>query len=926
MDWQTATRLILERLDLRSEYAAFGVDITGSQPSATGWLACRVFGAIDADRNPSAGINVAGEGPVLGRYKEFTGDGRNVSFFEFAATIAGKFSDWKEARKHYAKQTGVKMPRGGCPASPADKLAFRPGRKHQIRAWCQTKPPITEWSAIAAGARVAGWPADSRKYTVIALPIFGPALADDEPTGWVIWNKTGRPLTVFQAKGAPPRQAKMLTITGSKSGWMNRFGVERLISAELVWKVEGPGDCLALQSVLPEALREKHVVITNGGGAQEGLSEEFWDHLAGKQVYIVHDCDTVGQAGGLKQARLAAAVAAEVRNITLPYEIAEKHGKDLRDWLNEGHTYQELLDLAVASPVIEPAEPSAVETVAEVPQGHDEQICLEIGIEVLGEKADGAIVLYSQNSVHVVPKIDALSYHRLVQIGGTVAREKVVRSTEADAIPPGCHHLDRVKEAVAILAGRCRLGDQTARGAGIWAAPDGRLVLVGSREAAIWHGDRLERVCRPRAAGLLLDLDTGQPWYDFGRLAADLDQAADTGWRRAAIDELSDLLGLWRWQSGPSTTSLLAGLVLAAWLQTIWRWRPHVAITSESSGGKSTLLEGLGALYGSLALISSRPSEAGLRQAIRHRACVVCVDEFESDRHRRGVLELLRTSGTGSRILRGTVTQGGIDFGLRHICWIAATELGIERQPDANRYLAFEILTPDQEARRAFRLPPQADLANLGQRLLAIAVRASGRALPLASELRNLPLEGVDGRTIESLAVPAAVFALGQEAAAREVMSHFAGIVRQSAGEEKEPDHIELMQAILSSHVALDKGERATVAQLLCHPSLYSGPADALERVGIAMVGNNSTPRGYISDATHVFFDYKAIQRYLLSGTRWAESSIDTYLMRLPTTKRDRRRLGSRNVRGITLLYSWFDEHFLGETESESGRSAFRDF
>jgi len=50
---------------------------------------------------------------------------------------------------------------------------------------------------------------------------------------------------------------------------------------------------------------------------------------------VIHDCDKDGQAGGLKQARLAAGVAVEVRHLILPYPIVEKHGKDVRDWVNE---------------------------------------------------------------------------------------------------------------------------------------------------------------------------------------------------------------------------------------------------------------------------------------------------------------------------------------------------------------------------------------------------------------------------------------------------------------------------------------------------------------------------------------------------------------------------------------------------------------
>ena len=39
-----------------------------------------------------------------------------------------------------------------------------------------------------------------------------------------------------------------------------------------------------------------------------------------------------------------------MRIVALPYEIAPDHGKDLRDWLNDGHTMDELVAMAEAAP------------------------------------------------------------------------------------------------------------------------------------------------------------------------------------------------------------------------------------------------------------------------------------------------------------------------------------------------------------------------------------------------------------------------------------------------------------------------------------------------------------------------------------------------------------------------------------------------
>jgi P4 family phage/plasmid primase-like protien len=67
--------------------------------------------------------------------------------------------------------------------------------------------------------------------------------------------------------------------------------------------------------------------------------------MAGKEVFVVHDCDAPGQEGAVRAkpsgnhwrgwAPEIAKHAASVRNVVLPYPIEEKHGKDIRDWIGE---------------------------------------------------------------------------------------------------------------------------------------------------------------------------------------------------------------------------------------------------------------------------------------------------------------------------------------------------------------------------------------------------------------------------------------------------------------------------------------------------------------------------------------------------------------------------------------------------------------
>jgi len=328
--WQEATRQILEALDLKAEFQGMGLETSG-EVSASGWLSCKRFGS--GEQNPSAGVKVApGQDGKLGTYKEFSGSGHSCSFWEFCSTVAKRFATWQDAREHYRKQAKVAAPGGKDPNS---QLHFRPWNRSLINTWCLHKPPVTPEAVEAAGGCLADWPAKSRQHTVVALPVWESGDPEDTPSGWVVWNKSGRPLPLFQGPGNPPRLVKMLSVSGSRSGLMGRHGLAHLADAELVWLVEGPGDMLALMSAIPPDLRDRHVVVTHSGGAMETPRPECVARFAGRRVAVVPDADEPGVAGARRWAAALAAVASEVRVVALPYDVTPDHGKDLRDWFTE---------------------------------------------------------------------------------------------------------------------------------------------------------------------------------------------------------------------------------------------------------------------------------------------------------------------------------------------------------------------------------------------------------------------------------------------------------------------------------------------------------------------------------------------------------------------------------------------------------------
>ncbi len=329
-DWQQYNQRILAALDLRAEFEALGIEIINGREKADGWAECRAFGREDT--NPSAAVNLQS-----GRYRDLGGEGLSLSLWDLAVHLK-RFGKWADAREHYATKAGVASPKEPL-RDPAIHLDFMPWNDGLAALWCRTKPGVSVESLRANGARLARY---RDQYTVVCLPVFGPGTTAADPIGWVLWNTTGKDLPVWHGKGKPPTWAKMKTTGGSESGLIGQHALDRLTAAgadparQLLWKVEGPTDLLALWAIIPPEKRDNHLVLTNSGGAQENPQPWMQALFAGRNVVVVGDADVPGQAGAAKWAAWAAKVAGEVRLVkaeAMGFEVTETHGKDVRDWI-----------------------------------------------------------------------------------------------------------------------------------------------------------------------------------------------------------------------------------------------------------------------------------------------------------------------------------------------------------------------------------------------------------------------------------------------------------------------------------------------------------------------------------------------------------------------------------------------------------------
>lgn len=99
------------------------------------------------------------------------------------------------------------------------------------------------------------------------------------------------------------------------------------------------------------------VATTNPMGAKK-WSPEYSGYLEGRHVVVIPDNDGAGQGHAAQIAKSLYGIAKSVRVVDLP---GLPDAGDVSDWLDEGHTAEELVDLARNAPEWEPSEAEGAE-------------------------------------------------------------------------------------------------------------------------------------------------------------------------------------------------------------------------------------------------------------------------------------------------------------------------------------------------------------------------------------------------------------------------------------------------------------------------------------------------------------------------------------------------------------------------------------
>jgi 5S rRNA maturation endonuclease (ribonuclease M5) len=697
-----------------------------------------------------------------------------------------------------------------------------------------------------------------------------------------------------------------------QGGWIsNMKGVQKVpyrLPEVIASSQDTPVLILEGEKLVDLAYEMGFVATCNVGGAGKNKwLKSYSQHLRDRNVIILPDNDKAGWGHEKEVRESLQGIARSVKTLELP-GLEEKD--DIEDWYKRGGTAEQLSALIAGLSDSEPENPfqEQAQFDLEARLQMDRKIVERLGLHVLGMIGDhGSVKVYSEfhEKTEVIRDVDRLSYARILQICGPRTREFIYAGQ--DDPPDGMFRVRDVKEAIATLSGFHKIDEMLELGDGIWRveAENGVpvLVMVNANKTGVFRDGKLHRHHSPRFGNQIIDLDTREPWANFDRIS-DCVSRFSPEWSQAITARTEDWLASWIYGHQDESPALLTGMILATWLQTAWRWRPQIAVIGESASGKSSLFELLcgskhsseKGIFGNLAIKSSAPSAAGIRQYLGNSAKIVIADELEQNRHRQEILNMLRMAGQGDSTLRGTTgKQSGMEFTIKHIVWIGSTESGIQKDPDANRFIMVELKKPNSSQSGNLPRLTSEEKSAAGIELLAIALQTFGRASYLVNLIRERKPADHDIRIIESYAVPAATYSAAMGLDDDQAIDTFQSVIKLAGSrEDRESDQEILLNTILESILHLPKGEKMSVANAIAQSKIDMEVNTAMETCGVGVFSDTGTET--------VFFSSSTVKRHLLRGTDYERINIGEILKRLPgAVENARRHVGGNRTRGTEI-------------------------
>ncbi len=663
------------------------------------------------------------------------------------------------------------------------------------------------------------------------------------------------------------------------------------------------------------------VASCNPGGAGKWL-KSYAKYFADRDVVVVPDNDppneVTGKIVGAEHARDVAdsliGIANSIHVIELP-NAQPKWGLD--DWLQAGNTLEQLSALLAEA---QPWGPESTIT-TQIPVGGqtEEQmadplekhknILKDIGIVYCAETEGMEIEVFSSHTkkFSTIKDPGKLSYSRLLQIGGVPVEMKVKINPDAN----GLYGMTEIRNAMAVIAATSKRGGEKM-GAGIWRIND-KTIIVNGTSLVVYDGKDIVRLETSVYEDHVFDVGSHESWFEFEEVAQWV-RREDRDWIFDAITELSRILEQWKYkianpdENAQICADILASLVVASIIQSFWMFRPMVFLLGESNCGKSTLIQLLcgeesnpldHGVMGKLAIHSSNQSAAGVRQLAERASRPVFIDEFESSKHRRDILELLRGASRGSQSIRGSSDQRAVVTKLAFMAWAASTESGLVKQVDQNRWIQIQMVPPDSANMGKLRLPGVEEVNALRHKLIAAAITIGNDArLKIDFLMANRP-KSIEHRICQIFAVPASVFATMTGMPNDSAIETFHKMLNTYDQGQVEKDQDTTLETILTSPIRLPGGEKSLLSLIQLADCINAkektSSEETLATYGVRII--EKYPRKWI------FMAHRVLSRTLLRGSPLEGIKIEELLLRLPGAARSLQRISGKPTQGIMLPF-----------------------
>lgn len=297
-------------------------------------------------------------------------------------------------------------------------------------------------------------------------------------------------------------------------------------------------------------------------------------------------------------------------------------------------------------------------------------------------------------------------------------------------------------------------------------------------------------------------------------------------------------------------------------------------------------------------LLSGETTEAAIRQSLGTRGHYLLLDEFERNNEREKILRFLRQANHGGMVAKGSPSGRAQTFHVTQLAWLASIDRPGDSAADTSRYLTFELhsIIP---AQKAMGLPSQFQLARLRRNLYRLAFKYFRRFWEAADTLRALPDTGLDGRMLDAIAVPCAIWATVGGVNPAELLQETVHLWRPMLDDQIVEDEFALLRAILqvkfktnvSWEIQTNRPEWRTIGDALARDYAFRD----LEAHGVKRTFN----RQRMNIAA---FSPEAVRRHCLAGTKWAQLNIRDLLLRLPGATPTRLRMaGMDNARVVVI-------------------------